>query len=83
MAKQEAVISSEVKIKSAKDLGYYLQGYRTSQKLTQTDISGLANTGNRFIIELENGKETVQLKKVLDVLSALGLEMVISKKGRL
>ena len=76
-------MTSKAKIKSAKDLGHFLQTYRASQKLTQTDISGLANTGNRFIIELENGKDTVQLKKVLDVLSALGLEMVISKKGRL
>jgi len=42
---------------------------------------GLANTGNRFIVELENGKPTVQLQKVLDVLDVLGLEIVVQKKG--
>jgi len=42
---------------------------------------GLANTGNRFIVELENGKPTVQFQKVLDVLDTLGLEMLIQKKG--
>ncbi len=72
-----------VKVRSAQDLGTFVQTIRASQKMTQADISGLANTGNRFITELENGKDTVQLKKVLDVLSALGLEMTISKKGGL
>jgi hypothetical protein len=51
--------------------------------MTQADILGLANTGNRFIVELENGKDTVQINKVLDVLDTLGLEMVIKKKSNL
>jgi hypothetical protein len=49
--------------------------------MTQADILGLANTGNRFIVELENGKPTVQFQKVLDVLDALGLELAIQQKG--
>jgi hypothetical protein len=48
--------------------------------MTQADISGMDNTGTRFIVELENGKETVQLNKVLDVLGTLGLEMIIQRK---
>lgn len=48
--------------------------------MTQADISGMANTGNRFIVELENGKDTVQLKKVLDVLDTLGLEVFVQRK---
>jgi hypothetical protein len=49
--------------------------------MTQMDILGLANTGNRFIVELEQGKPTLQLQKVLDVLDLLGLEVTIRKKG--
>jgi len=70
-----------VTIKSTKDLGDVVRAFRTSQSLTQADILGLANTGNRFIVELENGKPTVQLQKVLDVLDVLGLEIVVQKKG--
>lgn len=69
-------------IKSTHDLGNFVRKFRVAQNLTQIDISGLANTGNRFIVELENGKPTVQLQKVLDVLDTLGLEMVIQRKGR-
>jgi y4mF family transcriptional regulator len=70
-----------IKIESPKDLGRFVQQFRSSQQITQADISGMANTGNRFIVELENGKETVQFKKVLDVLDTLGLEMIIQRKG--
>ena len=48
--------------------------------LKQIDIAGLGNTGNRFIVELENGKSTVQLQKVLNVLDLLGLEVVVRPK---
>ena len=73
--------NQSMKIKSAKDLGDFVREMRESQKMTQADILGLANTGNRFIVELENGKPTVQFQKVLDVLDVLGLEIVVQKKG--
>lgn len=74
-------INQPMKIKSTVDLGQLVREYRVAQKMTQADILGLANTGNRFIVELENGKTTVQFQKVLDVLDALGLELAIQKKG--
>ncbi|MDO9014184.1 MAG: transcriptional regulator [Polynucleobacter sp.] len=67
-------------VHSTRDLGLLLKHFRGTLDLTQADISGLANTGNRFVIELERGKETVQLNKVFDVLEVLGLEMVIQPK---
>ncbi len=73
--------NQQAKIKSTLDLGKLVREFRVAQKMTQGDILGLANTGNRFIVELENGKPTVQFQKVLDVLDALGLEIVIQKKG--
>lgn len=48
--------------------------------LKQTDVAGLGGTGNRFVIELERGKPTVQLQKALDVLSLLGLEVIVRPK---
>lgn len=81
MANDENKPNQSVKIVSTKDLGNLVREFRVAQKMTQADILGLANTGNRFIVELENGKPTVQFQKVLDVLNALGLEIVIQKKG--
>lgn len=69
------------RITSTKDLGALVREQRTAQQLTQSDLLGLANTGNRFIVDLENGKPTVQLQKVLDVLDTLGLEILIQQKG--
>lgn len=74
-------LNEPIKIKSTIDLGQLVRECRIEQKMTQADILGLANTGNRFIVELENGKPTVQLQKVLDVLDVLGLELAIQKKG--
>ena len=50
------------------------------ERLRQLDVAGLANTGNRLIVDIENGKPTVQLQKVLDLLDILGLELVIQAK---
>jgi y4mF family transcriptional regulator len=82
MKRENNTIETHLKIGSVADLGKYIKAFRSSQEMTQSDISGLANTGNRFIVELENGKETVQLNKVLDVLSALGLELTLSRKSK-
>ena len=81
MANDENKPNQSVKIASTKELGNLVREFRVAQKMTQADILGLANTGNRFIVELENGKPTVQFQKVLDVLDTLGLEIVIQKKG--
>lgn len=70
-----------VKITSTETLGRLVRNYRAMQHLTQADLLGLANTGNRFIVDLENGKPTVQLQKVLDVLDTLGLELLLRKKN--
>ena len=81
MVKAQIKSNHPLKIKSVSDLGNFVREIRESQKMTQADILGLANTGNRFIVELENGKPTVQFQKVLDVLDVLGLEIVIQKKS--
>ena len=76
-------LNQPIKIKTTKELGVLVREYRESQNMIQADILGLANTGNRFISELENGKPTVQFQKVLDVLNTLGLEVLIQKKDSL
>ncbi len=65
---------------SSADLGAIIRDRRKQLALTQLDLAGLANSGNRFIVEVENGKPTVQLQKVLDLVQLLGLEIIVRAK---
>jgi y4mF family transcriptional regulator len=71
--------SNETAISSVDELGKLIRKVRKSQNMTQVDVTGLAGFGNRFIIDLERGKETVQMQKVIDLLKLLGLELVVRK----
>lgn len=73
--------SSPTAIRQSEDLGKLVRQLRAEQGLLQVDLAGLAGTGNRFIVDLERGKPTLQLQKVLDVLDLMGLEVVVQRKG--
>lgn len=64
-------------IQNAMELGQIVARQRKAQGLTQSDLAGLAQTGTRFISDLENGKGTVQFDKVMHILNLLGLDVVI------
>lgn len=68
-------------IRSSVELGTVIREQRKRLALKQLDLAGLGNTGNRFIVDLENGKPTVQLQKVLDLMDLLGLEVVVRTKA--
>ena len=78
---REPELATGTTIRSVEDLGSLIQCVRKEQGLTQIDISGLAHTGNRYIVDLEKGKPTIQMQKALDVLALLGLELIVRKKG--
>ncbi|MBB1626792.1 type II toxin-antitoxin system Y4mF family antitoxin [Achromobacter sp. UMC71] len=67
-------------IRTAADLGELVRNLRREQGLLQTDLAGLSGSGNRFVVDLERGKPTLQLQKVLDLLDLLGLEVLIRPK---
>ena len=58
-------------------LGRKVRELRREQGVTQAQLAGLANTGIRFISDLENGKATCQIGKVLRVIETLGFDMCI------
>lgn len=68
-------------LRSTTQLGELVRTVRKEQGLTQLDVAGLAGLSNRFVIDLERGKETLQMQKVLDVLALLGLEVAIRRKS--
>ncbi len=62
---------------TCESMGKTIRDLRRSQGLTQAQLAGLSNTGVRFISDLENGKETCHLGKILHVLDTLGIEIII------
>ena len=69
------------RVTNSNDLGKLVRAFRVSQQLTLERVSGMTHIGMRFLSELERGKETVQLEKVLQIINQLGLEMVIQPRG--
>ena len=67
-------------INTSQAVGALLRQRRLALALTQADVASLGRTGQRFVIDLERGKPTVQLQKVLTVLDLLGLELMIQPK---
>ena len=68
-------------VHSSTQLGEVACAIRKAQGLTQLDLAGIGGLGNRFVIDLEKGKPTIQLQKAMDVLALLGLELVVRRKG--
>ena len=58
-----------------------MRAHRKSQSATQAEFAALCEVGVRFISDLENGKPTMELGKVLHVLQCLGLEVSIQPRG--
>lgn len=69
------------KISSAAELGRAVRAKRRSLGATQAELAGLAGVGIRFVSELENGKPTLEIAKVLRVLTRLGLEVFVHPQG--
>ena len=69
-----------INIKTPEDLGKIVREARKAQKMSQDDLAGMAGTGRRFIVDLEKGKETVQLAKAFRVLATLGVGIAAIRK---
>lgn len=74
-------ISLPVTLRSTDDVGAVVRAQRQALGLRQMDLAGIGGTGNRLIVDIEKGKPTVQLQKVLDVLDLLGLELTVRQKA--
>ncbi len=68
------------RVATASDIGIAVRKKRKEDGLTLADAAALCGVGYRFMSDLENGKETVQVGKVLKVLTGLGLEMTIEAR---
>lgn len=63
-----------------KSLGLLIRQERKAQRLTQEQLAELTGVGVRFVRELEAGKESCQLGRVLQVAASLGLTVSIRSR---
>lgn len=64
-------------VKNTKELGSFIRTTRKNQYLTQSDVAAASEVGVRFIVDLENGKETCEIGKAIKVVRTLGLSINI------
>ncbi len=61
-------------------LSLFIKEKRKQLKLTQPELAERAGVGLRFIREMEQGKQTLRLDKVNQVLALFGSEMGVVEK---
>ncbi len=67
-------------VKSVEEIGELVKKERKKAGLKQADCAALCGVGVRFLSELENGKSTLEIDKVLKVARLLGFEFKMEHK---
>ncbi|BDA80868.1 transcriptional regulator [Leptospira kobayashii] len=64
------------------DLIQFVKNQRKKHKMSQEDLARTTGVGLRFVRDLEQGKKSLRLDKLNQVLSAFGHEMVPRRTKR-
>jgi HTH-type transcriptional regulator / antitoxin HipB len=70
----------QTKALAAADIGRLIRQKRKQDKLKLAEAAALCNVNYRFLSELENGKPTAEIGKVLQVLQGLGIDVVLKTR---
>ncbi|UXS03211.1 helix-turn-helix transcriptional regulator [Agrobacterium tumefaciens] len=62
-------------IRSAAEFGALVREHRKKQGWTQTQLAERCGTGERFIVDLENGKPSCHLEKSLIAAQTVGIDL--------
>lgn len=71
----------ETALPSAQSIGALIKTERQRQGLSQIELAGLSGVGITFLSQLENGKKTAEVGKVLTVLATLGIDLYGRRRG--
>ncbi len=66
-------------IYTPESLGTAIRHYRQEAGLTQEELASRAGLHRTYLSELEQGKETEQLRRLLRVLNQLGVRITLQK----
>lgn len=68
----------KIVVNNSAQIGKAIKLTRLGQGLDQLAAAGLSGTGQSFLSHLENGKDTAQIGKVLQVLTTLGIRLELT-----
>jgi y4mF family transcriptional regulator len=63
------------------ELALFLKQQRKNNKLTQEDLAAKAGVGLRLVREIEQGKTTMRMDKVTQLLYLFGAELTVTLKA--
>lgn len=69
------------RLKNISSIGDKVRSIRKAQGVSQETLAGLAGTGQRYISELERGKETARIRELIKLLDALGAGLYVLTPG--
>jgi HTH-type transcriptional regulator / antitoxin HipB len=67
--------------KVASQLALEVSARRRALGLRQAELAQLAGTSARFVYDVERGKPSLRLDKLIDLLDVLGLEIALYRRG--
>ena len=67
----------KIPIHSVEDLGLTIRAVRKSSSVRQDDLAGAVRVSRQFTVDVEKGKPTVQLGRVLLLLQELGIALSV------
>ncbi|MBR0400132.1 MAG: helix-turn-helix transcriptional regulator [Mogibacterium sp.] len=68
-------------VRNAAELGAEIRRRRKELGYTQAFLAEYAGISASFLSDLENGKDTIQLNKLMRVVSLLGMDLIIGARG--
>lgn len=69
----------QIEIETPGRLGQLIREARVGAGLSQVELAHMIGAGRRFIVDMESGKESAQVGKVLQACRALGLTISVGR----
>lgn len=66
-----------VAVETPQELGAVLRAVRKAQGIRSDDLAHAAQVGPVFVLDVEHGKQTAQVGKVLQLLSEMGIKVIL------
>lgn len=70
-----------MRVLDTNDVGNIIRAKRKELGYTQRELAQMSGSGTRFISDIENGKSTMQVGRVIDLLHVLGFDVSITSRG--
>lgn len=77
--KPEPSPDAPFRVYTAASLGAAIKHYRQEARLSQAELAARSGLNRTYLSDLERGKETEQLRRLLRVLRQLGVRMTLQK----